>query len=370
MEWGLSDEVYTDVEHAAYEAAVLPELWPQVLSRVGEISGSAGGALVCLNERGVNIVCAPALDRVRDRILAEGYMSRSGRAQGVVTMGLVGIPRFLNEDDWYADAADAARDPIVAEVFRPEGFGWAAGWIQSLPHGDTVIMNVEQYWDRGPIKDAALARLDQLYPVFARAAVLGARSQFQRVRASVDTLTELGLPAAAVSPQGRVVFANERFGAAADVWTTGRLDRIALLDPVAAKMLAEVLSTIGNAAVPRSIPCRLLPAGSVHAVIQVIPIRRQAHDLFGSAVAILVLSQTSEKAADARLVQSLFDLTPAEIAVARSIAAGLTVAEISRASGRSVRTVRNQLNSAMAKTGCSRQLELVLLMEQLRHTRG
>jgi DNA-binding CsgD family transcriptional regulator len=116
---------------------------------------------------------------------------------------------------------------------------------------------------------------------------------------------------------------------------------------------------------PRSIPVRAEPGGAVTAVIQVVPVRRQAHDIFGSTSAIVILSELKAQAADATLVQSLFDLTPAEIAVAQSIASGLTVVQISKATGRAVPTIRNQVRSAMSKTGSTRQAELILLMRQL-----
>ncbi len=74
--------------------------------------------------------------------------------------------------------------------------------------------------------------------------------------------------------------------------------------------------------------------GAVTGVVQIVPIRRAAYDIFGTD-AIVVLSEPKQEGGDAALIQSLFDLTPAEIAVAQSIAAGLSVGQIA-ASERSV----------------------------------
>jgi predicted transcriptional regulator len=46
-------------------------------------------------------------------------------------------------------------------------------------------------------------------------------------------------------------------------------------------------------------------------------------------------------------------------------AAGQTIEQIARSSGRSKETIRSQLRAVMSKTGCTRQVELVLLMRQL-----
>lgn len=292
-------------------------------------------------------------------------MSRSGRANGVISRGLVGVPRFLNEYDFYTDPADADNDPIVTEVFRKEGLGWAAGWILQLPHGDTIIMNVEQRFERGPIVGEALARLNSLYSIFARAAMLSARADFMRARTAVDTLAAIGIAAAAVTPKGRVVLANTAFDAASHVWTTRGGDLLALHDSTADSLLAESLSALASARTPRSIPVRESPGGLVTAVIQVVPVRRAAHDIFGSTEAIVLLSETKQHAADPSLIHVLFDLTPAELAVAQAIAAGQTVAQIAEATRRSTATIRNQLNAALSKTGSSRQTELAILMRQL-----
>lgn len=365
MTASFSDEHYTELEHSAYEAAVIPELWPKVFRRLGELTDTVGGSFCSITERGVNIVNTPEMDNVARRIISEGYMEKSGRAAGVIKKGLVGVPRFLNEFDYYESIEDAESDPIVTEVFRQDGMGWAAGFLLAVPHGDTLIMNVEQWHEKGPIVGDTLERLDSVYSIFARAAVLAARSGFSRVQTAVETLTGLGLPAAAVTPTGKVVLANAGFDAATHLWTTRSGERLALNDVMADQMLTTALEGLKLVRSPRSIPIRSTMGGVLVAVLQLVPIRRQAHDVFGSADAILVLSEPKTAALDPTLVQSLFDLTPAELSVAQAIAAGQSVNEIARAARRSPATIRNQLSSVMTKTGTSRQVELAILIRQL-----
>ena len=83
----------------------------------------------------------------------------------MIAKGLVGTPRFLNEFDYYSDVSEAETDPIVRDVFRPLGLGWAAGYLVKLPHDDMLVVNVEQRYELGPIQGEALARLnDQTVP--------------------------------------------------------------------------------------------------------------------------------------------------------------------------------------------------------------
>jgi DNA-binding CsgD family transcriptional regulator len=359
-----ASEEFADFETAIYEAAIVPELWPSVLTRLGTFSDSAGAALVCINERGVHFTTAPILEHVMDRFVKEDWDSRNSRRGNVMAKGLVGVPRFVNEDD-YLSPGEAETDPMINELFRAEGFGWASGFVQDLPHGDLVILNLEQFYERGPIRGVALDRLNMIYPHLARAATIAGLADFARVKTAIETLTALGLPAAALTPNLRVVLANAAFDSASHAWTTRAHDRIALHDRVANNMLTDAIAHIDAGTLPRSIPLRTVPGGPIAAVLQIAPIRRAAHDVFGSSSAIVVLSEPRQVGRDATLVQSLFDLTAAELAVANAIAAGLTAAQIAANTGRSVHTVRNQLSSILQKTGCGRQSELVILMNQL-----
>lgn len=355
---------FAEIEQQVYEAAIVPELWPRTLANISKFGDAAATALVCHNERGLHMVNDARFASTAKRFVEEGWGERNSRAAAVFSKGLVGVPRFLTEEDYF-EPGQVQTDPITNDLFRAEGLGWAACFCVQLPHGDTVVMSVEQLYERGPIRGAALDRLNSFYPHLARAALFGGRADFERVRTAVETLTALGLPAAAVTPTGKVVVANEAFTGATHVWTTRGADKLALHDKTANRMFRENLAIIGTSESPRSVPIRAVAGGAVTAVLQVIPIRRSAHDVFGSTSAIVVLSETAQSGMEYTLIQSLFDLTPAELAVAKSLAEGMTIQKIASKSERSSQTVRHQLKSIMSKTGCTRQLELVLLMRQL-----
>ena len=70
----------------------------------------------------------------------------------------------------------------------------------------------------------------------------------------------------------------------------------------------------------------------------------------------------SPQAPAVELVQSLYDLTPAEACVARGLVAGKTLEEIAAEQFVSRNTVRTHLRGVMEKTGCNRQAEVVALL--------
>jgi DNA-binding CsgD family transcriptional regulator len=135
-----------------------------------------------------------------------------------------------------------------------------------------------------------------------------------------------------------------------------------LRDAIAAIDLA------GGASV-RSFPVRDTGAEAMM-VAHVIPIRLSARDIFVRCAAVLVLTPvTLPQAPPVELVQSLFDLTPAEARVARSLAAGETVEAIATDRGVSQNTIRMQVRGVLEKTGCNRQVDIVALLTAISSTR-
>jgi DNA-binding NarL/FixJ family response regulator len=106
-------------------------------------------------------------------------------------------------------------------------------------------------------------------------------------------------------------------------------------------------------------------------VAHVIPIRRSARDIFVRCAGVLVMTPvTLPQAPPVELVQSLFDLTPAEARVARNLTAGETVEKIASNGGVSLNTVRTQVRGVLDKTGCRRQTEVIALLGGVALSRG
>jgi DNA-binding CsgD family transcriptional regulator len=120
--------------------------------------------------------------------------------------------------------------------------------------------------------------------------------------------------------------------------------------------------TAPNAMQGASIP---LPAGidGQAAIVHLVPVLGNARDVFARTACLAVVTPLdADRVPDARLVQGLFDLTPAEARIARDVARGLNVPTLAQQTGVSVNTVRSQLKAVFAKTGTRRQSELAALL--------
>ena len=148
-------------------------------------------------------------------------------------------------------------------------------------------------------------------------------------------------------------------------------DRVSLSDRTADQLLRDAIATIGltGGSSVRSFPVRDMRA-DVMMVAHVVPIRLSARDIFVRCAAVVVLTPVAlPQAPPVELVQSLFDLTPAEARVARSLAAGKTVDDIAADGGTSANTIRTQVRGVLEKTGCNRQVDIVALLTAISATR-
>jgi DNA-binding CsgD family transcriptional regulator len=343
-----------------YEAALMTDLWPAVL---GEIAGAAeaeGGVLFTVSGERMRWTASGPLVPVFEGFIAEGWVDRNPRAARGVALDHAG---FVNDLDLFSPEEIEA-EPLYGYL-RAKGFGWCTGTFVRLPGGDGLIFHWERRIARGPVERATLDDLDGLRPHLARAAFLSARLGLEQARAAAATLGAIGLPAAVLSHGHGVLAANDLLEALTPAVVQDRRGRVRLTEPRADALLAGALDALGRPGGPegvRSIPITARP-GRGPMVAHLVPVRGAARDVFSLASSLLVLTPVTWTAvAAAEVIQGLFDLTAAEARVARGVAEGRTVEQIGLAAGLSPQTVRAQLKAVFAKTGLSRQADLVAVL--------
>lgn len=97
-------------------------------------------------------------------------------------------------------------------------------------------------------------------------------------------------------------------------------------------------------------------------VIRPVPGDRGTEGQAIPSAAVFVSDPELEESTSQQILGELFDLTPAESRLATLLARGLSLSDVARAQNISQHTVRAQLKSIFAKTGVSRQAELVRLV--------
>lgn len=87
----------------------------------------------------------------------------------------------------------------------------------------------------------------------------------------------------------------------------------------------------------------------------------------GMAATLLALKPAANQVAVVDTLRKSLSLSQAEAQSVLMLADGFTPAEVAEERKVSIHTVRNQIKSALSKSGCRRQSELVQKVEQLRH---
>jgi DNA-binding CsgD family transcriptional regulator len=179
----------------------------------------------------------------------------------------------------------------------------------------------------------------------------------------------LGVPALVFDESGKVLSANALIEALPDYLRWRAFDRVSLKDKRAERLLHNAIAALDaeqEGVGVRSFPIRGAEEDTAM-VAHLIPIRLSARDIFVHCAGILALTPvTRPQAPPVELVQALFDLTPAEARVARSLASGKTAENIAEDGGVSLNTVRTHVRGVLEKTGCNRQAEVIALLTGLR----
>ncbi|MFO1104015.1 MAG: LuxR C-terminal-related transcriptional regulator [Methylocystis sp.] len=338
----------------------MPELWPSILDTLAELIEARGGSLF-VGKDASTFWAASEINRDRtERCVRENWLAR-----GTFAARLFGArhPGFITEDDAFTPE-ELEAEPLYRDFLRPGGIGWGAATVLPMATGEKVILAVNRLYERGPVERHFVDRLDALRPHLARAILMSARLQLERARAASETLEMLGLPAVVLNERGKALAANDLMKNVARFVNWLARDQIALTDKAADQMLRSALDAIdvATAAGVRSFPVRD-PGGEGALVAHLVPIRLTARDIFVRCAAALVLTPLAAPSAPpVELIQSLFDLTPAEARVARNLVSGQSVDHIAEASGVSQNTIRTHVRCVLQKTGCNRQSEVVALL--------
>jgi len=348
-----------DLIDQIYECAFVPENLPSVLRRLAKDCEGVGGVLCVTTENGLLWTASRSMQEGMKVLAESDLVTRGQRWNRLREARHAG---FVREVDMYSQQ-DLEADPFYSEFYWPRGLGWAAGTMLTLPTGEMLVLSVERAFQRGPVEPDYVRQLDALRPHLARTALISARLQLERARTITHTLAMLDMPALVVDDRAVVLAANPLIEALKHHIRWRAADRVSLADPKADAQFRAAVTRLNTEAATsvRSFVVRGNDAGA-SLVAHLLPIRGNARDVFNRSAGVLVLTNiAAPKAPPVELVQSLFDLTPSEARVARSLAIGNSIDDMAADGGISRNTVRTHMRGVLEKTGCRRQAEVVAL---------
>jgi DNA-binding CsgD family transcriptional regulator len=351
----------TDLIERIYEAAFVPERWNAVLQEASDLSASASAQIFFFSENGPPR--GTTLENLRplfDAFINGDTWKFCDSAQ---KMCAVQPASFVRVDD-FMTPEEIARDPARI-MLREFGIGAHLCTAVAMPTGELATYVFQKWMKDGNYGQAEVDRLDALRPHLARAGLVAARLGVERAEATASALEIMGLPAAVLSSSGRVMAANaslQRMDAAFLPVARGGL---AIADAGADQLFQEALVGINQTTTAVcSIPVPPI-GGEAAFVVHLLPLRRAAHDIFAGADTLVLATPIvpSKLVPSANLLNTLFDLTPAEARLAMDLADGLTLAESASRHAVTVKTSRTYLERVFRKTGTRRQSQLVNMLK-------
>jgi DNA-binding CsgD family transcriptional regulator len=355
------DEVLRD---RIYEAAMIPELWPENCDMISGEVGAYSMALMSISPEGsFRAVSSPHIAEPLEAFLQTDLPSQNIRVKRQMETG---AGTFLRDVD-IMTPGEIYTDPIYEAFLRPRGLGWTAGAIFQEPSGSTLIFDLLRKHELGAFTSREIEKLNRLKSDLARASFMTTRLRFQEAQTVTGTLSSLGLPAAVLREGGRCLVMNAELEAIAPRIRTGWGDRLQLQNAEANKLFQ---SSILQLNVARSPEVLSLPvAAGAHTpplVIHLVPIRRNARDIFSSGTLVMIVTAVGTQGLpNVSVVAGLFDLTRAEARLARELASGRSADEAAKALNLSVNTVKTHTKALFRKTGVKRQSELTALLSGL-----
>jgi hypothetical protein len=352
-----------------YEAAFVPDLWPDVLDSLASLSESAAAALFVFADG--QPTRGRAVESQRE-LLAEFLVSDTYQfSTGVRRMCSVQPASFLDVDG-FLTPEEIQNDPMRI-YFRSIGIGAHLCTAIPMPSGELAIYVLQKRLHEGRHDPAKINLLDTLRPHLARASLMAARLKLEEAKGTVAAMAAMGLPAAIFSANGHVVTTNSLLDDMPTIFLPIAFGGMAIGDANANELFQLAIKEMHSESTPavRSIPVAA-DRERMPMIIHVIPLRRSAHDIFSGSDILIAANAVSASALvpDPNILSGLFDLTPAEARLATALTTGLSLRAAASEQGIQFSSGRTYLEKIFAKTGTHQQSELVALLKSAKPFSG
>ena len=265
------------------------------------------------------------------------------------------------------------RTQLYREWSGPQGYIDAVQATLDKSATSYAAIVVMRHDDHGPADAGARRRMTLLAPHFRRAVAISKIVDLHKVEAAAfaDTLDGLAAGMILIDATGRIVHANTSGLAMLDEGSVirGKGGKFAVADAQAEHLLRDILvSAAGGDAITgaQGVAVPLTASHGVRYVAHVLPLtsgaRRTAGIAYSAVAAVFVRKAALDLPHPMEAIADAYKLTPAEMRVLMMIVEVGGVPEVAPVLGISETTVKTHLQRLFAKTGASRQADLVKLV--------
>jgi DNA-binding CsgD family transcriptional regulator/PAS domain-containing protein len=364
------DEKLMRLIAAIYDAALDCALWPEVLAGIAEfVDGRVGGLLAKdSNKKQINANWHAGGDPHYMRLYAATYSSLGPLATSPPSeVGqTVSIPELVPYDE-FLDGR------FYREWARPQRWVDVAVAVLEKSASGGTYLTMSRDETSGMVDATMRRRMALLVPHVRRAVSIGKAIEFKQAQAATlaDVLDGLNAGLFLVDADGRIVHANS---AASNMLSHGGFLRSVggrlvaseadvdevLRETAAAAAAGDDMTDVNGVAVPLS------GHDGERYVAHVLPLsggaRSSAYASYGAAAALFVRKAELEYPSAPGVIGKSYNLTPTELRILLAIVEIGGVPDVAASLGVAESTVKTHLSRLFAKTGVSRQADLVKLV--------
>lgn len=368
---GVSAQALSDTIGAIYDCALDPQRWFEAIRRIDELCDSKAGG-----------ICVHDLKHVQNTMLFEvGYskefshtFQKHYEGSPIAAASILGSVGDVNTLARITPDAELFESRFYREALKPFGLLDFIGFMALRTAGRIASIHASRA-ERQPRygeRDMSLFRL--LSPHVCRTLAISDALDIRTLRSEMLEATLNGLAAGVflLTGDGRVVYANATADRQLKAGTALRSanGRLVPTDATARDALAKGIAEASGAKADGSAQSRVfaLPdpggAGFVATLLGLVPENRQNIVApFTASVALFVQEPAEAPLMPGEAFARLYGLTGGELRVLLALAQGLGGKEAADMLGIGEPTVRTHLQRIFAKTGTSRQAELLQLLQ-------
>jgi PAS domain-containing protein len=316
--------MFDGVVRRFFEAAAVPELWPQALDELATACGArAATALPITGLHTAAVLVSPEGAGIIDDGLRAGWFapernSRMARCMALVQRGRRGI--ITQQDAFSAD--ELARDPFEQEYIRPNGLSTFCGAILAEGPGLALPVSIERAIGQEPFMRDEVELMNELVTHLRAAGDLALRIGMSSTQSMADAFSIAGHPVALLGRNGGIVHMNARFERLIGDGMHVRAGRLASWQADADRALAVAIGKAvryeGTANGPLASVVLPRRNGARPLVAQVVPLVGRAHDVLHLVAAMVTLTdlEAAGVGPTEAVLKEAFGLTPAEARLA------------------------------------------------------
>jgi len=361
----------SDLIGEVYDTVLDQSLWEGVIERTAHFVRGTGASLYSKNvaNQDGSVQCVVGIDPHYTQLYFDKY----------VTLDPTNGGHFLAEIEQPVAVADLMtplefrETRFYREWVRPQGLVDCVNAVLDKSATSVAMFGVFRSERDGIVDDEARRRMRLIVPHIRRAVLIGRMFDLKAAAAATfaDTLDGLTVGMCLVDAGGRIVHANAAgyaiIGSGDVLRSVG--GRLVAHDPQVDKTLREIFAAAdqGDAALgTMGIAVPLIGKDDERYVAHVLPLtsgaRRRAGRTYTAAAALFVRKAALVVPSAFEVIGKTFKLTPTELRVLLAIVEVGAVPEVAAALGVAATTVKTHLGRLFAKTGATRQADLVKLV--------